>query len=111
LLGRTRFALVYALSLLGASAFVEILGKPNTVTGGASGAIYGLIAAFVAVSLALRLSVQSLVLQAGAWLVAGFVIPGLSWQGHLGGAVTGWLVTAIVLRLAASQDRRRPPGA
>jgi membrane associated rhomboid family serine protease len=107
LLGRARFTLIYALSLLGASAFVETFGDPNTVTGGASGAIYGLVAAFVAISLSLRLPVQSLVLQAGAWLVAGFIIPGLSWQGHLGGAVAGGLVTALMLRLVHRDEGRR----
>lgn len=101
LLGRARFTMVYGISLLGGSALVWLLGTPNTVSGGASGAIFGLIAAYVAIAVSLRLPVQSLVLQAGAWLVVGFFIPGLSWQGHLGGALTGWVVTAIVLRLAS----------
>jgi membrane associated rhomboid family serine protease len=107
LLGRARFATIYGASLLGASAAVVTLGDPGTVTGGASGAIYGLVAAFVAVALSLRLPVQSLVLQAGAWLIAGFIIPGLSWQGHLGGALTGWLVTAVILRLVQRPKGRR----
>lgn len=106
LLGRARFALIYGVSLLGASAFVEMLSARNNPTGGASGAVYGLIAAYVAISVSLRLPVRSLVLQAGAWLIAGFFISGLSWQGHLGGAVTGGLLTALILRLARRQKGR-----
>ncbi len=107
LLGRVRFAILYGASLLGSSALVAILGVTDSVNGGASGAIFGLIAGYVAIAMTLRLPVQSLVLQAGAWLVIGFFVPGLSWQGHLGGAVTGWVVTALILRLAS---RRSGPG-
>ena len=107
LLGRARFALVYGVSLLGGSALVALLGQANHPTGGASGAVYGLIAAYVAIAVSLRLPVRSLVMQAGAWLIAGFIIPGLSWQGHLGGAIAGWVVTTVILRLAS---RRKPPG-
>jgi membrane associated rhomboid family serine protease len=101
LLGRMRFIVLYAVSLLGSSALVAVLGDSGSVNGGASGAIYGLIAGYVAIAMTLRLPVQSLVLQAGAWLVIGFFVPGLSWQGHLGGALTGWVVTAVILRLAS----------
>jgi len=48
------------------------------------------------------------VLQAGAWLVIGFFVPGLSWQGHLGGAITGWIVTTVILRLASRRERPGP---
>jgi membrane associated rhomboid family serine protease len=107
LLGRARFALIYGVSLLGASALVVLLSPQNHPTGGASGAVYGLVAAIIVISLSLRLPVQSLVLQAGAWLIVGFFIPGLSWQSHLGGALFGWLVTALMLRLARRQEGRR----
>jgi membrane associated rhomboid family serine protease len=107
LLGRARFALIYGVSLLGASALVSLLSPQNHPTGGASGGVYGLIAAYVAIAVSLRLPVRSLVLQAGAWLVAGFFIAGLSWQGHLGGAVAGGLTTAVIIRLARNEEARR----
>jgi membrane associated rhomboid family serine protease len=111
MLGRARYVVVYGASLLGGSALVVLLGEAGHVVGGASGAVYGLIAAYVVSSLALKRPVQSLLLQAGAWLVAGFFIPGLSWQGHLGGAVAGWLVTALILRRARGEEARRVRGA
>jgi membrane associated rhomboid family serine protease len=107
LLGRVRFAILYGASLLGSSALVVVLGLAGGPTGGASGAIFGLIAGYIAIAMKLHLPVQSLVLQAGAWLVIGVFVPGLSWQGHLGGALTGWVVTALILRLAS---RKAAPG-
>ena len=106
LLGRVRFAILYGTSLLGSGVLVAILGVTGSVNGGASGAIFGLIAGYVVIAMTLRLPVQSLVLQAGAWLVIGFFVPGLSWQGHLGGALTGWVVTTVILRLASRQTAR-----
>ena len=108
LLGRARFAILYAVSLLGSSALVAILGFTGSVNGGASGAIFGLITGYIAIAMTLRLPVQSLVLQAGAWLVVGFFVPGLSWQGHLGGALTGWVVTSVILRLASRRPASGP---
>jgi membrane associated rhomboid family serine protease len=107
LLGRVRFAILYGVSLLGSSALVAILGTTGSVNGGASGAIFGLIAGYIAIAMRLHLPVQSLVLQAGAWLVIGVFVPGLSWQGHLGGALTGWVVTALILRLASRRTAPR----
>ena len=43
-IGRTRFALLYAASLFGGS-FGALLLSPNALTGGASGAVFGLMAA------------------------------------------------------------------
>lgn len=117
ILGRARFALLYFGSLVGASALiwlvnqvaialgVGIVGTQGATHGGASGAIYGLLAACVVVALRLRLNVRTLVVIAGGWLVAGFVV-GLSWQGHLGGAIAG---AAIVAGLLAAAARPRPP--
>ncbi len=106
LLGRVRFALVYFTSLLGGSAMVVLLGEQGSVVGGASGAIFGLVGAYVAIAITLKLPFQSVAIQAGIWLVLGFTISGVSWQGHVGGALTGWIVTVVILRLAA---RRKPP--
>lgn len=107
LLGRARFAAVYAASLLGGSALIAVLGQQGTVAGGASGAIFGIVAAYVAIGITLRLPFQAVALQAGVWLVIGFYIQGIAWQGHLGGALAGWLATAIIIRAAG---RKRPPG-
>ncbi|WP_082104609.1 rhomboid family intramembrane serine protease [Demequina soli] len=103
ILGRWRFGLLYGASLIGSSAGVELLAQGG-IHGGASGAIFGLIAGYAVVLLKLRLDYRSLVTTAGLWLVLGFVIPGISWQGHLGGAVVGALTMLAMLKWV---DRRK----
>jgi len=106
-LGKWRFVLVYAVSLVGGSALVAWLGTAGTRVGGASGAIFGIIAAFVVIATRMRLNVQFVVVQAGAWLVLGLFLPGIAWQGHLGGALAGWVATTAILDLA--KRRRAKP--
>lgn len=96
-LGRVRFAVLYAISLVGGSAGVLLLASSG-VHGGASGAIFGLIAAYAVVLKRLRLPFQQVAFTAGLWLVLGFVIPGISWQGHLGGLVAGALTMLAMFR-------------
>jgi membrane associated rhomboid family serine protease len=105
-LGRVRFAIVYFVSLIGGSAGIVLLANGG-VHGGASGAIFGLIAAFAVVLLKLKLPAQSLLVSAGLWLVAGFFIGSISWQGHLGGAVAGALTMLAMLRGVEKRQSRR----
>jgi len=105
-LGRLRYVLLYAVSLLGGSLAIVLLASGG-VHGGASGAIFGLITAFIIVMRRLRLAVQGLLITAGIWLVAGFFIGSISWQGHLGGAIAGGLVMLAMFRGVDKRQRRR----
>lgn len=105
-LGRARFVVLYAGSLLGGSAMVMLLGELGPPHGGASGAIFGLLAAYALVLRKLRLPYQSLAVIAGIWLVAGLFIPGLSWQGHLGGALAGAVIMLTMLQGVERRGRR-----
>lgn len=104
-LGRARFLALYFGSLLGASLVVVLLGAEGSVHGGASGAIFGLIAAYAIVLRTLRLQWVNMAVFAGVWLVAGMFASGLSWQGHLGGAIAGGLIMAAMLRGVAKRER------
>lgn len=99
-MGRWRFAALYGLSLIGGSVSVLLLERsvPPGLHAGASGAIMGMFAAFAIVLRRLRLEWRSVAITVGIWLVLGFVVPGISWEGHLGGAVTGALVMLAMLR-------------
>jgi membrane associated rhomboid family serine protease len=97
-LGRVRFGILYAASALGGSMAVQFLAEPTRGTVGASGAILGLIAAYVIVLRTLKLPYRGAAIWAGALVVAGFVIPVISWQGHLGGAVAGAIVMTAMFR-------------
>ena len=91
-LGRLRFAGLYALSGLGGSVLVYLLAPLNASTAGASAAVFGLFGATFVVAKRLHLNVGWVVALIGINLVFTFAAPGISWQGHVGGLVTGALV-------------------
>lgn len=109
LLGRVRFAALYGVSLLGGSASIYLLAPSNQIHIGASGAIFGLFAAYGVLLYKVKLGWQSLAAQAGIWFVAGFLIPGISWQGHLGGAVGGFVTMLALMGYAQWRNRRPAP--
>jgi membrane associated rhomboid family serine protease len=97
-LGRLRFLAIYFVSLLAGSAGA-ILITPQSLTVGASGAVFGLFgAAFV-------LERQAGITRGPAFtiivlnLVLSFVIPGISIGGHIGGLVGGALSMLALTRL------------
>lgn len=94
-LGRLRFAALYGLSALGGSVMVYLFSQPNVPTVGASGAIYGLFGATFVAAKRLRLDVRWLVGLIVINLVLTFAVPGISWQGHIGGLITGALIAAV----------------
>ncbi|HYR16493.1 MAG TPA: rhomboid family intramembrane serine protease [Mycobacterium sp.] len=98
-LGRLRFGALYALSALGGSVLVYLLSPLNAATAGASGAVFGLFGAWFVVGKRLNLDVRWVVGLIVINLAFTFVIPlmggqNISWQGHIGGLVTGALVAA-----------------
>lgn len=102
-LGRARFAAIYGAAILGGSLVIDILAAPGEIHGGASGGVFGLLAATAVLLYRNRQQWQSLAVTAGLWLAAGFIVQGISWQGHLGGGLAG---AAAVLAIEW-WDRRR----
>ncbi|TAP28759.1 rhomboid family intramembrane serine protease [Arthrobacter sp. S41] len=105
-LGRLRFAWLYLLSAIGGSLGILLLSAPMSATLGASGALAGL---FLATFVVFRSNKQAL-RQMGIILVLnivlGFVVSGISWQGHLGGAVTGIIASACIVLIPRSNPQR-----
>ncbi|MFJ8857426.1 rhomboid family intramembrane serine protease [Streptomyces sp. NPDC102451] len=92
-LGRVRFLALYLLSAVGGSVLVYLL-SPETPAVGASGAIFGLAASFYVINRRLGRDMGPVNrFMAGflLWMVISAVFT--SWQGHLGGLLTGGLVT------------------
>ena len=107
-LGRLRFVLLYGLSGLGGSVLVYLLSPLNSATAGASGAIFGLFGATFVLFRRLQLDVRGIVGLIVINLVITFVLPAvssqsISWQGHVGGLVTGTIVAAVFAYVPARQ--------
>ena len=106
LLGSGRFALLFFLSGLGGSVMVLWLGFGSAVIG-ASGAIFGLFGALLVVQQSFGATNPQLLIVLVLNLVLGFIVPGVSWQAHIGGLLTG---LAIAWGLVRARDQRVPGG-
>jgi membrane associated rhomboid family serine protease len=98
-LGRLRYGALYALSALGGSVLVYLISPLNSATAGASGAVFGLFGAIFVLAKRLDLDIRGIAAVIVINLVFTFVAPAISsqrisWQGHVGGLVTGALVAA-----------------
>lgn len=113
MIGRWRFLVLYLLAGLGGSLGVMLwsYAQPSAVftpTVGASGAIFGVLAATLVAFKAARANVTSLAVLLGVNFAIG-LMPGanVSWQAHLGGMIVGALAMWIVLRTRGPRLRTR----
>lgn len=118
LLGRLRFAILYLVSAFGGSVGVLLLAAPPTDLGaltsgnwvtpvvGASGAVFGLFGALLMLNRHLGRSSGAMFGVLAVNAVLGFVVPGIAWQAHLGGVLTG-VALAGAIAATAPQARRR----
>ena len=95
MLGRLRFLAVWLVSIFGGSVAVMYLNTPDTWVLGASSGVFGLMAAYFVVLRAIGQSSQSMMGLIAINLVFGFLMPGVSWQAHLGGLLAGGAMTAV----------------
>jgi membrane associated rhomboid family serine protease len=97
-IGSLRFGLLYFASLLGGSVGALVM-SPDAVTGGASGAVFGLMAAAIVGMRheGLNPLQNGLGITFAINLVITLTIPGISIGGHFGGAIAGAICGAVVL--------------
>jgi len=98
MLGSIRFLVLYLVSIFGGSAMVLWLSEPVVPVVGASGAFFGLMGAYLIMLRAIGDNSGLLVGLIAVNLAFGFLVPGISWQGHLGGLLAGMAVTAVYAR-------------
>ncbi|MGO1283976.1 MAG: rhomboid family intramembrane serine protease [Brachybacterium sp.] len=103
-LGHYRYVAVYLVSVLGGHTAIYLIADPFQsawVSGtlGASGGVFGLFAAMFIVNRQLGGQTAQILVLIALNLVITFTIPGISWQGHLGGLVLGAAVTAGMFAL------------
>jgi membrane associated rhomboid family serine protease len=104
MLGRARYLALYLISGLGGSVMVAVLA-PTTATVGASGAVFGLMAALLIIGRHIGANVTGILVVLGINFAFGFFVGGIAWQAHLGGAIVGAAVAFILTRTRKRSQR------
>ncbi|MEV6334464.1 rhomboid family intramembrane serine protease [Nocardia vinacea] len=97
-LGRVRYLVVYLVSLLGGSAAVMVFAR-DSLTAGASCAVYGLFGAITVILIRVRQNPNQMLILIGINVFISFSLPGISLAGHLGGLAAGTLAALGILFL------------
>jgi membrane associated rhomboid family serine protease len=103
-LGRIRFTALYLISALGGSAVSYAFNQPTNASLGASGAVFGLLAAFLVVNRRLGRDTSGVLVLLGINFVFGLIVNGIDWRAHLGGTIAG-VLCAAALAYAPAQRR------
>jgi membrane associated rhomboid family serine protease len=104
LLGSSRFFWLFMVSGLGGSTAVLWLAPASAVIG-ASGAIFGLFGALLVIQRSFGVRNPQLMIVLGINLVMGFVVPGISWQAHVGGLLTGLILAWGLVKSRESHQK------
>jgi len=113
--GKGKYLAIYLIAGVAGNVAVYLLAAPISVTIGASTAIFGVFGALFTFSLHNRDSAVGRALKSMGSvilinLVITFVVPGISWQGHVGGLIGGVLAVEA-LTWFGRRDLRAPWGA
>ena len=92
-LGRLRYSLIFLGSLIAASLTSLYFGPHNIYAVGASGAIYGLFGSLFVIGKRSGANYQNITGVIIINLLMTFTISGIDWRAHLGGLVTGVVLT------------------
>jgi membrane associated rhomboid family serine protease len=114
LLGRSRLAALYLGSALGGHVLVLAYFRvfefnwEGALTGtlGASGAVFGLFAAALVAGRRLGSNINGIVGVVVLNLVLSFTLPGISWQGHVGGLIAGGAMALAYVHAPPAWRRR-----
>jgi membrane associated rhomboid family serine protease len=88
-LGKWRYLAVFLVAGLGGSVACYVFTSPIAQSAGASGAIFGLFGAYFVLARRARTDTSGILVLIAINLFYSFVVPGISWQAHIGGLVTG----------------------
>jgi membrane associated rhomboid family serine protease len=95
MLGKLRYTSLYLLSAIGGSVLTYVLKGPAYVSLGASGAIYGLFAAYWVLARRVGADTSAITGTIVLNLIISVTFPGISLLGHVGGLITGGLLGAV----------------
>jgi membrane associated rhomboid family serine protease len=103
-LGRVRYVALYLLSALGGNVLLYLV-DPHQPAVGASGAIFGLFAAFFVIGRKVGADTRGIAFLILINLMFTFTLRGISWEGHVGGLVTGAVLAAAFAYAPRSRQR------
>jgi membrane associated rhomboid family serine protease len=109
-LGRLRYTVLYVLSALGGNVLLFLV-DPGQPALGASGAIFGLFAAFFVVGRRLGMDTRGIAFLILINLMFTFTFSGISWEGHVGGLITGAILAAAFAYAPRNRQRAVQVGA
>jgi membrane associated rhomboid family serine protease len=95
LMGHLRYGVLYLAAAFGGAVASYAFNAANTLSVGASGAVFGIMGAFAVAGFKLRYDIKQILFLVGFNLVIGFVLTGVDWKAHVGGLVTGVLIAAV----------------
>jgi len=107
ILGKTKFVVIYFVSLIGGSIASFLFSPFGTYSIGASGAIFGLMGAMLVVGRKKRLDISQVAVLVILNVVIGFVLSGIDWRAHLGGLAAGALITWVLLNATSSKEKNQ----
>lgn len=103
ILGSLRFAVIYSVAALGGSVASFWFAPIDSLSVGASGAVFGLMTGLIVLGKRRNADVSEIIFWFGLNIVFSFLASGIDWRAHLGGAALGAIATAIVV----PRDRKR----
>ena len=103
-LGTVRFIAAYVTMAVASSVFVYWMSSPNAATAGASGAIFGVFGVALFLLLRAKQDVRTLLVLLA---INAFISTqgNISWQGHLGGFISGCVIGGAIAY--APRERRQ----
>ena len=99
ILGRSKFLVIFFISLLAGSITSAYFLPFNGYSVGVSGAVFGLFGAILILGKRYGADIKSTLITVGLNLAIGFTIPGIDWRAHVGGLLGGAMVTMVILRI------------
>ena len=101
MMGKVKFLAIFFFSLLTGSIASALFLQGASI--GASGAVFGLFGAVLAIGRNFSGEVKATIIIILANFAIGFTIGGVDWRAHLGGLVGGFVITKALLVLNASK--------
>ena len=97
ILGKTKFLVIFFISLLAGSLTSAYFLPFNGYSIGVSGAVFGLFGAILVIYKKYGADLKSTLITVGLNLAIGFTIPGIDWRAHVGGLLGGAVVAKALI--------------